>query len=377
MARQPPTERLRFTARSMLIAVGMLGVTLAGLRLFASATRVIGWIVTAIVIAALLYPLVLALTRWMPRAVAVLLVLVVVVGGTSFVAYQLVDTLVREMHALQASAPRAAADLEQSKRYGELARKMHLADRTAEFVHTIPQRLQGGSPSEAFRSAATRGVAFLATGVLSLFFLLHGPRMMAGGVRQIRDPVRRERVGSVGGRAYQRAWVYLAGTICIALVAGLVAYLTGRMAGVPGALPLAVWVALWDVVPLLGVFIGALPIVLLAATLGSTGKGIAVAAVLLAYNVVEVLVLQRFVESRSLRVGPFLTIVGGLVGVELYGIGGALLAVAWLTLVAAVLSELLPSSSSSGPDGGSAEEQPRPPEVGDLVQRGERAHATP
>jgi predicted PurR-regulated permease PerM len=297
----------------------------------------------------------------------VLVVLLVVVGGTSFVAYRLVDTMVRELHTLQESAPRAAADLEQSKHYGELARKMHLAERTDEFVHTIPQRLQGGSAADAFRSAATRGVAFLATGVLSLFFLLHGPRMVAGGVRQISDPVRRERVDSVAGRAYRRAWVYIAGTIGIALVAGVVAYLTAMMADVPGALPLAVWVALWDVVPLLGVPIGALPIVLLAATLGSTGKGVAVAVVLLAYNLFEVLVLQRFVEGRSLRVGPFVTIVAGLVGVELYGIGGALLAVAGTTLAAAVLSELAPSPK----------EQTRPPEMSDLVQHGERAHATP
>ena len=74
-----------------------------------------------------------------------------------------------------------------------------------------------------------------------------------------------------------------------------------------------------------------------------------------------------FVEARSLRVGPFLTVVAGLVGVELYGIGGALLAVAWLTLAAAVLGELAPSPK----------EQARPPEMGDFVQHGERAHATP
>src|SRR3954471_2173960 len=98
MARQPPTERVRFTVRSMLLAVAMFGATLAGLRLFASATRVIGWIVTAMLIAGMLYPLVAYLNRWLPRGVAVLVVLLVIMGGAGLVAYRLVDTLVRETH---------------------------------------------------------------------------------------------------------------------------------------------------------------------------------------------------------------------------------------------------------------------------------------
>ena len=49
--------------------------------------------------------------------------------------------------------------------------------------------------------------------------------------------------------------------------------------------------------------------------------------------------LQRRVERSSLHVGPFLTVAGGLIGLEAYGLGGALLAVIVFTCVVAVAEE--------------------------------------
>jgi putative heme transporter len=366
MARRPATERVRFTARSLLVAVGMFGATLAGLKLFASASRIVGWVLTATVIAAVLYPLVAGLARWIPRSVAVLVVLLVTIGSLGLVTWAMVDTIVRENKALQVSAPAAAAQLEQSPRYGDLARKLKLEQQTAEFVKSVPERLRGGDTAAALKAAATRGVAFLATGVLSLFFLLHGPRLLNGGFLQLRDPIRRRRYQQMATRAYRRAWIYTAGTGLMAVAAGVVAYVTARLANVPGPAALGVWAALWDVIPLIGGPIGALPVVLLALILGSTERGIAVLAVFVLYHVLEGFVLQPRLEARSIHVGAFLTIVGGVVGVELYGIGGGLLAIALLTFASAVLAEIVPPLP---------QEEAGTPEVADLVEGDHRANA--
>src|SRR5205823_970781 len=132
------------TPRSLLIAVGVFGATLAGLKLFASASRIVGWVLTAAVVAAVLYPLVAALSRWMPRSAAVLVVLLVTIGSLGVVTWRMVDTVVTEYHSVQVSAPQAARQLEQSKRYGEVARKLKLEARTADFVKSVPGRLRGG-----------------------------------------------------------------------------------------------------------------------------------------------------------------------------------------------------------------------------------------
>lgn len=321
----------------------MLGATLAILRVLAASTRVIGWMLAAAVIAALLHPIVDRLTRRMPHALAVVVVVVTVLGSAGLVGYSVVDTIVRETHNVQRSAPDAAERLEHSERWGDLARDFHLADRTQSFVDDIPQRLRGGEPADAVRSAATRSVAFLATGVLSLFFLLHGPRLIRSALDQIREPARRERVEAVAHNAYGRSVRYILSTVLLAVAAGLFGYLVASLADVPGAAALGLWVALWDVVPLFGAIAGALPIVLLSAIFFSAERAIVVAVAFLGWQVFEYVVVQRRIERRSIHLGPFLTLFAGLAGIELYGLGGALLAVVVAAAAVATADEMLPA----------------------------------
>lgn len=320
----------------------MFGATLAVLRIIAASTRVLGWMAAAAIIASLLHPLVTGLSRRVPRAVAVAVVVLVTLATVGLITYSLVDTVVRETRNLQQSAPAAARRLEHSKRYGELARNVKLAQRTKTFVADVPQRLQGGKTADAVRAAATRGVAFLATGVLSLFFILHGERLVAGALGQIRDPARRDRVTAIAGRAYARTFRYVSGSILMSLAAGLLGYLVADMAGVRGAAALGLWVGLWDVVPLLGAFIGALPIAALATAI-SPERGLAVIVVFVLWQAFEYLVVQHRVEARSMHLGPFITLAAALAGVELYGIGGALLAVYVAAFAIAALDETLPA----------------------------------
>ena len=166
---------LRAYTREHYALVALFGVTLALLRLLASATRVIGWMLAAATVAAVVYPVVAALSRWVPRAIAIVIVALLAFAAIGTVAYGIVDELVRETHALQAVAPDVGRNLEESKRFGELARKVELTERVTRFAKAVPERLRGGDTATALRSAATRGVAFLVTGVLTLFLLVHGP----------------------------------------------------------------------------------------------------------------------------------------------------------------------------------------------------------
>ena len=336
-----PTPRLRVTTRSVVVAVALLGLTLALLRLFAAAERVVGWILMAAAVAGLLHPLVSWLGRRVPRGLAVAAVGVASLAASAGVVYGAVDDLVEEGRNLQSAAPRRAAQLEEG-RFAALAQEFELVERTERFVEEAPERLRGGTAAEAIRAATTRGVAFLTVAVLTLFFLLHGPRLAEAAVAQVSDEGERARWRLVAFLAFRRGFGYARGTLLLAAVAGLVAFALATRASVPGPAPLALWVALWDVVPLFGAVVGALPIVGLAAA-DSPSKALVVAAAFVAYQVLETAVLQRRLERRTLRVGPFLTVVGGFAGLELYGIAGALLAVLALALGLAVVEDLRPA----------------------------------
>lgn len=333
-----PHGTLRISARSILLAIAGLGLTLLALRMMVAAGRVLGWIAAAAFLALLLTPFVQFLSRWLPRGLAVLIVVLVVLGGAGLVGYGVGASLVRQYEGVKETVPGVVARVEDSERFGDVAREAKLRERAVEFVDAIPERLRGGSPTEAVRAAATRGVAFIATGILTLFFLLHGPKLLRGGVRQLPEPMQ-ERVRRIGGRAADRSSRYALLTLLQAVVAGVVGYGIARALAVPGAAALGLWMTMWAVVPVVGAFVGALPIVAIA-TAQEPLHGAAAAAFFVVYQIAEGTLAQRQIERRTLRLGPFLTTLAGTAGLELYGLGGALGLVLAVALVVAALDEV-------------------------------------
>lgn len=322
----------------MAMVVALLGLTLAVLGMVAASVRVIGWIVTAAVLAGLLTPVVEVLSRRLARGLALAAVVVASLGVAGGVAFAVVQDVTDQVGQLREAVPDAARELERSERFGEAATEIDLADRAEAFVDELPERLRGGDVQQALRSAATRSVAFLATAVLTIFFLLHGRDLLEAGVRQL-PAAHRPEVARIGAAVYRRTWRYLTGSLGMSAAAGLVAYGVATALDLPGKAPLALWVMLLDVLPLLGVVLGALPILLLAWATASWQGTVAAAAVLFGWQAFEGLRLQRAVEARSLHIGPFVTIATALVGLDLYGIGGALIGLVAVVLAAATLDE--------------------------------------
>src|SRR5204863_367531 len=79
---------------------------------------------------------------------------------------------------------------------------------------------------------------------------------------------------------------------------------------------------------------------------GSTAEALRAAAT----RGVAFLVVQRSVERSTVRVGPFVTLAAGLVGIELSGVAGALLAVLAATIVVTGASELAGSELKEHPE---------------------------
>lgn len=322
-----------------MLAVTMLAVTVALLAMLSASTRVLGWIVAAAALAALLHPLVDRLASRVPRALALAIVVVGTLAIAGLVVWRVVDDVSEELRDLQRELPRAARSIERSERFGEAAREADLARRVGEFVDELPERLRGGDVDDALRSAATRGVAFLATGVLTIFFLIHGRRLLLGALGQL-PTARQERVAAIADRAYRRSWRYLTGSLGMSAIAGLLAFAAARAVDLPGRAPLAVWMGMVDLIPLLGVVLGALPIILLAGATLPAWQTVSVAFVLLGWQVIEGLYLQPRVERRSVHVGPFITVAVAMVGLELYGIGGVLAGLVAAVAAMAIIDEL-------------------------------------
>ncbi len=308
-------------------------------------TRVLGWAAAAMLVAAMLYPLVERLARSVKRGVAMLVVFLMTMVIVAGVIWAGVGDLRVGLSRLRTTAPDAAQRIEDGSSWvGQAARDFGLRDRTVGFLDDLPARLAsgGGSGTEAVRSTATRGIATLITMVLSIFLVAHGPRLVRGLLRQV-DERRRAEMSIVLHRAYQVAWQYLILMLAKSLVVGVVGYGIGSSLDLPATSILALILGATSVIPAVGVATGGLLIVLLAWGLQGGTTGIVAAAAVTSLQVLDCVAMERFVYTRTLRIGPAATLFATLVGVSLYGFGGAAVGLAVVVAVLAALRENYPS----------------------------------
>ena len=314
-----------------------LGATVLVLEVARNAERVLAWVLAAAAIAALLYPAFAWLShfRYVPRALAALLLAVVTLGTLGFVGYRVVHDVSNAMSALQEQAPQRAGQLEKNS---DFFREIKLRERVQKLVDAIPKRLAGGEAPQAIKSALTRGVAFVAGVILTIFFVLYGPRLIDGAIGLLAEEEARVHARHIVGRGSARALFFARVKLWESIVEALLAFAIARVAGVPGAAALAVWVGLWSLLPVAGVLIGALPIVVFAGAHTMT-RAVVVALLFVVIGIFDFMV-NRWLERRSVYPGSFALVLAAFGGLELYGLTGALLGLLGAVLAIAFVSEI-------------------------------------
>jgi predicted PurR-regulated permease PerM len=119
---------------------------------------------------------------------------------------------------------------------------------------------------------------------------------------------------------------YVRGQVIVGVVVGVLAYVAYWFLKLPYPLLLASIVSLFNIIPYLGPFFGAAPAVLMASTI-SIRLMLIVIVVNLAIQVLEGNVISPQVVGKSLNMHPLAVMLALLVGGELAGILGLILAV--------------------------------------------------
>ncbi|HEY8544448.1 MAG TPA: AI-2E family transporter, partial [Acidimicrobiales bacterium] len=249
----PPTGQVRMTIGPEVVAVVLVSIAV-GVMAFGvavAARRILGWALASAIVAALLAPLVDRLARYLPRVVAIItgLLLVGVVAGS--VTGGILADLGNQFDRLRDEAPRAAAELERSDRFGELATNFRLEDR----VDTVLDRLRDPTSGVASERAASAAGAYLVGAVLTAFLLSSGPRMGEAALAQIGDPVRRDRLREIVRIGFTRGRRYVLFALGKAAVAGGIGWALCYWQDVPAPIVLGVAVAALSIVPGFGILV--------------------------------------------------------------------------------------------------------------------------
>jgi predicted PurR-regulated permease PerM len=111
------------------------------------------------------------------------------------------------------------------------------------------------------------------------------------------------------------------------------------VSGVPFAGLIALFVGIVDLIPLVGATIGGV-VAVLAGFIHSVPAGITVLVFFVLYQQLENHLLQPLVFARTVKVNPLTVIVAILVGVELTGILGALLAIPVASIIQVIARDV-------------------------------------
>jgi predicted PurR-regulated permease PerM len=328
--------------RSVFVILSGALAFLVGVLLFWELRRIVALIVIAAFFATILNPMVDVLTRLrMRRGLATSIVFLL--GVASFAG--LIYTFVRPIYdAGQSFAQDIPGFVERAKtgegRVGELIKRYNIDEKVAENAPKLQDALKNaGGPAVRTAQRVVSGLlALLTILVLSFLMLLEAPGIISTFLGLL-SPHRALQVRRVGADVAGAVTGYMAGNLVISLIAGLTTWIFLTIVGVPFAGVLGLWVGFADLLPLVGATIGAIPTIAIA-FLHSTGAGIAVLILYIVYQQIENHLLQPVVMSRTVKLNPLGVLLSVLVGVELGGFVGALLAIPAAGAIQVVIRDL-------------------------------------
>ena len=309
------------------------------------AWQVLTWVLVAVVLACALNPAVEAFVRkGLGRGYAVGLVFILALLLMTGVGFLIVPPLVTQVSEFIDEIPDFVDDLTRGQGpLGWLQDDYQIVDRVRE---AIEAQGAGGVLGlslpvlDIARSVVTVVVGVITIIFLTFFMLLEGPRTIRGALDLLapRSRVRWERVSY---DIYRTISGYVTGNLLISLVAGITSAAVLFGIGSEFAIALGLLVGILDLIPLAGATLAA--IIVSTVVLFETNwlRALIVIGFFLAYQQLENHVLQPLVYGRTVQLSPLTVLLAVLIGAQLAGVLGALMAIPVAGTLLAIARELL------------------------------------
>jgi predicted PurR-regulated permease PerM len=333
-----------FQPRSILIALGVLLGVVAAVEFVLLARAGLTLVVIALFLALALNPAVEALQRRrLQRGAAVGMVYVAAVVILGLLAMVFIPPLVDEISKLVKALPSLVDDLTKGHGpLGVLERKYRVVERvrSATSGQSATGLLgQAGSALSAIKGIAATAFGALIIAFLTFFMLLEGPDWRQRCIELV-PAHQRPMVERVGAGVYHAVGGFVTGNLLASVLAGVVATIVMLVTGVPYAVPIGLFVAIIELVPYVGPVVATVLVTAVALTVGLTPALVAF-ALLLVYHAIEGHTLRPMLYGRAIELSPLAVLVAILLGTEIAGILGALIAIPAAGSVQVLIRELI------------------------------------
>lgn len=324
-----------------LLLIAAVGVIAWILGYLSAVTVPVG---IALLTSALFAPMVDRLVRWkVPRGLATVLAIIVglaVVGG---VITLLVTTVSANLPLLTSQVDASLTNISTWLQNGPL----HLSHAQLQgMLNNAVNAIRGNTSqlvTRALNTAATVGttVTEALLGVFSLiFFIYGGPQIWAFLLRAVPASTR-DHIDVAGRRGFASLVSYVRATIAVAVVDAVCIGIGIWLVGVPLAVPLAALIFIGAFIPIIGAVVAGAVAVLVALVAKGFLAAVIVLAILVGVMQLESHVLQPFLLGRMVRLHPLAVVLAIAIGLDVFSLVGALLAVPILAVAKSAIGSLL------------------------------------
>jgi predicted PurR-regulated permease PerM len=316
----------------------VLGLVVGLLLVILLITQALGPLLSlllAIILAEAIRPLVLRLERYrVPPALAVILIYLLCAAVAIILLYFLLSPVIAQVSALASHLPHYQKALQgeitqvqqRLKAQGAVGQWIQnvAAALAAAIQQSVPSLLS--IPFNLLKGILGIFIDLVIVLTMTLFWLLSS-RTLKTFVVGLLPPASQEHWSSVIGEVSLAFGGYVRGTLISMVIIGTITGAGLALLGVPYALLLGVLAALTELLPYLGPWISGSVSVILALIAVGPLKAVEVVILFILIQELEGNVVEPMVMSRSVHIDPLLVIVAVLVGINLLGIIGAVLAV--------------------------------------------------
>lgn len=305
-------------------------VFLLGLWFLYSIRDIILGLFAALLIMAILNPLVTRLTKFkVPRSLSVLLTYFLVFGVLGFVLASIVTPLVEETANFANGLPKYLENLGIASFFGQEAMQNLISQ-----IVSLP-----GQVFKVGVSVFSNLVATFAALVFA-FYLLIARDKLAIQLESLFGEEKSKRIGGVIDKLETKLGSWARGEFILMVLVGLTIFIGLKLLGIPYALPLAILAGLMEIIPSLGPIITAIPTVIIGLGI-SPVMGLATAALIFLVHQLEGYLFVPKVMQKSAGISPIATLLSIAIGAKLAGIVGVLISVPVLITLQVLLKEYL------------------------------------
>jgi predicted PurR-regulated permease PerM len=256
----------------------------------------------------------------------------------------IVPPLVRQTNTFIKAAPALVSDVRsQDSALGKFVRHYHLQDEVNKFSNELSFKSKdlGGSLLGTTKRVGSNIFSALTVLVLTFMMLIEGPRWLSFADRLIPDD-KEKRTHKLAYDMYRVVKGYVNGQLILAALASLFISVPLIILHISYPVALVVIVFICGLIPLVGHTIGAI-IVSTVALFHSPWSALIILTYYITYQQIENYALQPKIQANSTNMSPLLVFGAVIVGVNLSGLLGGLLAIPLAGCLRILLLEYLDS----------------------------------